>query len=90
MLFIFVASEATDLILKIAISMMYPKGPQLYTQVVLELAGGVGGGGISVGWSELLQDDELFLKTNYAVWMLVVPNVPSSVYKSTSVLGTSP
>ena len=81
MLFIFVASEATDLIFKIAFSMMYPQVPQLYTQVVLELAGGVGGGGISVRWSELLQDDELFLKTNYAVWMLVVPNVPSSVYK---------
>ena len=42
MLFIFVASEASDLIFKIVISMMYPQGPQLYAQVVLELAGEVG------------------------------------------------
>ena len=43
--------------------MMYPQGPQLYTQCFPELAGGDGGqggggggGGKFVGWSELLQD----------------------------------
>ena len=68
--------------------MMYPQDPQLYTQGFLELAG-EGGGGEFVRWSELLQDGLVFLKTDYARWKLVVPNVPSSVYKSISVLGTS-
>ena len=36
---IFVASEASDLIFKIVIFLMYPKGPQLYTQCFPELAG---------------------------------------------------
>ena len=39
--------------------MMYPQGPQLYTQCFPELSGGGGGGGGGgefVGWSELLQD----------------------------------
>ena len=40
--------------------MIYPQGPQLYTQCFPELSGGGGrgggGGGEFVGWSELLQD----------------------------------
>ena len=72
--------------------MMYPQGPQLNTQGFPELfggGGGGGGGGRFVRRSELLQDGKVFLKTNYAGWKLVMPNVSSSVYKSISVLGTS-
>ena len=70
--------------------MMYPQGPQLNTQGFPELFGGGGGeGGGRFVRSELLQDGKVFLKTNYAGWKLVMPNVSSSVYKSISVLGTS-
>ena len=37
------------------------------------------------GRNELLQDGKVLLKTNYAGWKLVMPNVSSSVYKSISV-----
>ena len=78
------------LYLRSSFSMMYPQGPQLNTQGFPELFEGGGGGGVRfAGRSELLQDGKVFLKTNYAGWKLVMPNVPSSVYKSISVLGTS-
>ena len=79
------------LYLRSSFSMMYLKGPQLYTQCFLELAGGGGGGGGGefVRWSELLQDGQVFLKTNYARSKLVMPNVHNFIYKSISVLGTS-
>ena len=65
---------------------MYPQGPQLNTQGFPELFEGGGGGGVRfAGRSELLQDGKVFLKTNYAGWKLVMPNVSSSVYKSISV-----
>ena len=78
------------LYLRSSFSMMYPQGPQLYTQCFPELFGGGGarGGGEFVR-SERLQDGKVFLKTDYAGWKLVVPNIPSFVYKSISVLGTS-
>ena len=66
--------------------MIYPQGPQLYKQSFPEL---VGEDGMEGGGSELLQDGKVFLKTNYAGWKLVMPNVSSSVYKSISGLGTS-
>ena len=51
-------AKRVTLYLRSSFSMMYPQGPQLYTQCFPELAGGGGGGGGEefVGWSELLQD----------------------------------
>ena len=62
------------LYLRSSFSMMYPEGPQVYTQGFSD-----GGGGNIKCWmiSELLQDGKVFLKTNYAVWKPVVLNVHS-------------
>ena len=81
-------AKRVTLYFRSSFSMMYPQGPQLNTQGFPELfeGGGGGGGGVRfAGRSELLQDGKVFLKTNYAGWKLVMPNVSSSVYKSISV-----
>ena len=49
-------AKRVTLYLRSSFSMMYPQGPQHYTQSFPELAGGGGGEGIIVRWGELLQD----------------------------------
>merc|ERR1712082_270558 len=82
---IIVARETSDLISKIVIFHYVPPwSSSLYT------------GFSRTVWGRRFREVDLtlprrlgiFLKTNYAGWKLVVPNVPSSVYKSISALGT--